>query len=306
VAANPLPTIASLTPSSAVSGTSGLTLTVNGGGFVTSSVVRWNGADRVTSYVSASQLTAQIPATDLASAGAANVSVASPSPGGGVSTTLPFTITAAPTGLVAAYNFNQGSGTQLLDVSGMGNNGTITGAQWNTAGRSGGALQFNGTSNSVAVADANSLDLTNGMTIEAWVYPTVQPTGWRTIVAKETAGAVVYYMHAGSDSSNRPATGGRFGNAEQVLYGGTRLAANTWVHVAATYDGIAQRLFINGVQVATRNQTGALGTSTGVLRIGGNSVYGEYFQGRIDDLRIYNRALTAQQITTDMNTPVAP
>jgi hypothetical protein len=306
VAANPLPTIATLTPSSAVIGTSGFTLTVNGGGFVTSSVVRWNGADRVTSYVSASQLTAQIPATDLASAGTASVSVASPSPGGGVSTTLLFTITAAPTGLVAAYNFNQGSGTQLLDVSGMGNNGTITGAQWNAAGRNGSALQFNGTSNSVAVADANSLDLTNGMTIEAWVYPTVQPTGWRTIVAKETAGAVVYYMHAGSDSSNRPATGGRFGNAEQVLYGGTRLAANTWVHVAATYDGTAQRLFINGVQVATRNQTGALGTSTGVLRIGGNSVYGEYFQGRIDDLRIYNRALTAQQIATDMNTPVAP
>ena len=134
----------------------------------------------------------------------------------------------------------------------------------------------------------------------------VAPTGWRTIVAKETNGNVVYYLHACTSSSNRPATGGRFGNADQVLYGGTRLTANTWVHLAATYDGTTQRLFVNGAQVASRAQTGSLTVSTGAVRIGGNQVFGEYFQGRIDDLRIYNRALSAAEITTDMNTPVAP
>ena len=58
--------------------------------------------------------------------------------------------------------------------------------------------------------------------------------------------------------------------------------------------------------MATRAQTGSLTVSTGALRIGGNAVFGEYFNGRIDDLRIYNRALSAAQITSDMNTPVAP
>jgi len=227
-------------------------------------------------------------------------------PGGGTSSALTFTITAAPVGLVAAYNFNQGSGTQLQDVSGTGNNGIITGAQWTTSGRNAGALTFNGSSNLVTVADSNALDLTTGMTLEAWVFPTVAPTGWRTIVAKEMTGTVAFYLHACTTNNNRPATGARFGTADQVLYGGSRLTANIWVHLAATYDGLNERLFVNGVQVSSRTQTGPMQTSTGALRIGGNGVFGEYFQGRIDDVRIYNRALSAAQITADMNTPVGP
>jgi hypothetical protein len=144
------------------------------------------------------------------------------------------------------------------------------------------------------------------MTLEAWVYPTVQPSSWRAIITKERPSGVVYYLHAGSDSTNRPATGLVVGSAEQTLYGGTRLAANTWVHLAATYDGANQRLYVNGVQVSTRVQTGSILTSTGALRIGGNSVFGEYFNGRIDEVRIYNRALTQAEIASDMNVGVTP
>jgi hypothetical protein len=304
---SPLPVIGTLAPTSAAAGGAAFVLTVGGSSFVSGSVVRWNGANRTTTFVSATQLTAQIAAADIATAGTAQVTVFTPAPGGGTSAVLTFTVTGAPPagGLVAAYNFDQGSGTVLTDVSGRGNNGTITGATWNT-GRTGGALSFNGTSNLVTVADNATLDLTTGLTIEAWVNAAVAPTGWRTIVAKETTGNVVYYLHACTSSSNRPATGGRFGSADQVLYGGTRLTANTWVHLAATYDGTTQRLFVNGAQVASRAQTGSLTVSTGAVRIGGNQVFGEYFQGRIDDLRIYNRALTAAEITTDMNVPVAP
>jgi hypothetical protein len=77
-------------------------------------------------------------------------------------------------------------------------------------------------------------------------------------------------------------------------------------HLAATYDGQQQRLYVNGVQVANRAQTGASLTSTSALRIGGNGVFGEYFAGRIDEVRIYSRALTAGEIVTDMNRAVAP
>jgi len=144
------------------------------------------------------------------------------------------------------------------------------------------------------------------MTLEAWVYPTVQPAGWRTVIAKEQAGGVIYYLHAGSESSNRPATGVYASGGERTLYGGTRLQANTWVHLAATYDGTTQRLYVNGLQVATAAQTGAIATSSGPLRIGGNAVWGEYFQGRIDEVRIYSRALSQTEIQTDMNTRVNP
>jgi hypothetical protein len=90
------------------------------------------------------------------------------------------------------------------------------------------------------------------------------------------------------------------------LNGGTRLVAGTWTHLATTYDGAIQRLFVNGVQVATRAQTGAIGTTTNALRIGGSVTMGQYFDGRIDEVRVYSRALSAAEIQTDMATPINP
>jgi hypothetical protein len=74
--------------------------------------------------------------------------------------------------------------------------------------------------------------------------------------------------------------------------------------VAGTYDGTTVRLYLNGVQAASVAISGAIATSTGVLRMGGNSLWGEFFQGRLDEIRIYNRALNATEIQGDMNTPV--
>ena len=95
---------------------------------------------------------------------------------------------AQPTGLVAAYGFNEGAGTTVADTSGNGNTGAISGATWTAAGRYGGALVFNGTSAVVTVANAASLQLTTGMTLEAWVYPTAAPTGWRAVITRTWTG----------------------------------------------------------------------------------------------------------------------
>ncbi len=84
-APNPVPTVTSVTPTAVVAGDPGFTLTVNGSNFVFESVVRWNGADRPTTFVSTGKLTASIPASDLLTAGTADVTVASPTPGGGIS-----------------------------------------------------------------------------------------------------------------------------------------------------------------------------------------------------------------------------
>jgi len=89
---NPVPSISSLSPSSAVAGGPGFTLVLNGSGFVTNSVVRWNGSSRTTSVVSGNQLRAQIPSTDIATAGTAQVTVFNPTPGGGLSGAQTFTI----------------------------------------------------------------------------------------------------------------------------------------------------------------------------------------------------------------------
>jgi hypothetical protein len=86
-------TLTSLAPNTASAGSPGFTLSVNGSGFVSGATVRWNTAARTTSFVSASQLSAQIPATDVAAAGTANVTVVNPN--AAASNALPFTITAA-------------------------------------------------------------------------------------------------------------------------------------------------------------------------------------------------------------------
>ncbi len=82
----------------------------------------------------------------------------------------------AKSGLVAAYGFDEGTGTVVTDSSGNGNTGTIAGATWTTAGKYGvGALSFNGTTARVTVPDAPSLDLTDALTLEAWVLPDRRP-----------------------------------------------------------------------------------------------------------------------------------
>ena len=94
--ANPVPGVLSLSPSSVTAGAPAFTLTVTGSGFVSASVVRWNGSARTTSFVSGTQLQASIPASAVAAAGTAQVSVWTPAPGGGTSGNLPLTI-ASPT-----------------------------------------------------------------------------------------------------------------------------------------------------------------------------------------------------------------
>jgi hypothetical protein len=76
------------------------------------------------------------------------------------------------------------------------------------------------------------------------------------------------------------------------------------VHLATTYDGTTQRFFINGVEVSSRQVIGTIDVGTGALRIGGNDVWAaEYFQGLIDEVRVFNRVLTGGEITTLMNAP---
>lgn len=95
--ANPLPSLSSISPSAATAGASAFTLTVNGSNFVSGAIVRWNGANRTTTFVSSTQLTAQISASDITAAGSASITVSNPAPGGGVSNALTFTVNPACT-----------------------------------------------------------------------------------------------------------------------------------------------------------------------------------------------------------------
>jgi glucose/arabinose dehydrogenase len=214
--------------------------------------------------------------------------------------TLTATFTTPPpnTGLVAAYNFDAGSGSTLADVSGKNHPGTISGASWNAAGKTGGALSFDGVNDSVSIADANDLDLTTGMTVEAWLRPSALGNAWRMVALKENAGAMTYALYASTDTG-RP-TGQANVGGERDARAATALPTATWSHLAVTYDGTTVRLYVNGTQAATRTAGGAMSVSTRPLKIGGNAVWGEWYAGLLDDVRVYNRALTATEIQTDL------
>ena len=120
---NPAPTVTSLSPTSATAGGAAFTLTVNGTGFVSTSVVKFNGAAKTTTFVNATQLTAAITAADIATAGTATVTVTNPAPGGGTSGNLSFTINpvSAPTlTSVAPPSSTAGGAAFTLTLTGTG------------------------------------------------------------------------------------------------------------------------------------------------------------------------------------------
>jgi hypothetical protein len=82
------------------------------------------------------------------------------------------------------------------------------------------------------------------------------------------------------------------------------LPLNAWTHLATTYDGATLRLYVNGMEVGSQTGGGSIQVSTGRLRIGGHAVWGEWFAGRIDEVRIYNRALSPAEIQANMAAPV--
>lgn len=205
---------------------------------------------------------------------------------------------ADPTGLVAQYSFNEGTGTTAGDSSGRGNAGTLSGPAW-AAGKTGGGLSFDGTNDSVTVPDASSLDLTTGMTLEAWVKPRVASSGWRSAILKERPGGLTYalYPRNGAGAPNAAA-----GSTD--VNGPSALRIGAWSHLAATFDGTSLRLYVNGAQVAKEVRPTSLPVSSGPLKLGGNSIWGEWFDGTLDDVRVYNRALTASEVQSDRDLPI--
>jgi PKD repeat protein len=269
--------------------------------------------------------TAQIVSVTYPTAGTYSVSLTATGPSGSVTKTYPnlITVTAPPpppisspviipdpisttslVGLVAAYGFEDINGTTVADASGNANHGTITNAVSITSGHSGDALQFNGTDAWITVNDSASLNLTTGMTLEAWVYPTAPMTQWTAVMMKEQPNQQVYTLYANT-ASNKPAVDPYINGSEQLLSGGKQLSPNKWWHLVGTYDGQNQRLYVNGTQVAIKAQSGVILTSTGALRIGGDNIWDEYFNGYIDEVRIYNRALTPEEVNYNMATAVS-
>jgi len=220
------------------------------------------------------------------------------------------TPTATPPGsLVAAYNFNEGSGTTVNDASGHGITGNILGATWITGGRFGKALSFNGSSSYVDLGNPALLQITGSMTWSAWVKAAANPADDGQIVAKsnELSGwQLKTSPDTGPHTFGVAVSGGSTAFAQR--YSTTVRSLNTWYHAAGVYNAAARTLdiYVNGVRdngVLTGTIPASQINSAVNVNIGRRSG-GYYFNGIIDEVRIYNRALSQAEIQADMNTPV--
>jgi hypothetical protein len=125
-------------------------------------------------------------------------------------------------------------------------------------------------------------------------------TGWRSVILKEGTNILSYALYSANNAS-RPGGWIHTGSTDTSVLGTAAVTLQVWTHLAVTYDGSALRFYTNGVLVRTVTGVANISTTTGGLKLGGNSVWGEYFKGLIDDVRVYNRALTATEVQADMN-----
>src|SRR3990170_235750 len=195
------------------------------------------------------------------------------------------------------WYFNEGSGLVAQDSSMNGNHGTLNGAVAWTVGKSGSALSFNGGSDRVLVPDAPSLDITGQITIAAWIKQKTTDTQY--IVKKgrirSTDGYELSLSYTGKVfvrfNQNSSGEALKVMSASNYPTGGA-----TWMHVAATYDGLDIKLYINGVLEAVKPATLFLGANNNALSIGAQDDGSRPFLGVVDEVHLYSIPLTSEQV----------
>lgn len=202
--------------------------------------------------------------------------------------------------LVLCLSFDEGQGDTAYDSSRYGFHAKVSGATW-VEGRFGKALRFDGQDDFVSVGDAPELRLLEGGTIMAWIYLEGQGTSvWPRIVAKElqTNSSGGYHMPIdwGGGRLLRFVIDGGKGNSV-----GDPLDLQKWYHVAVAFDGETVRFYINGERVAEIPQEKPLPDTEAEMRIGNSPVGVRPFQGIIDEVRIWSRALSDEEIREQMN-----
>ncbi|MEI8198161.1 MAG: LamG-like jellyroll fold domain-containing protein, partial [Phycisphaerae bacterium] len=204
-----------------------------------------------------------------------------------------------PTSLKALWRLDEGTGTVANDTAnGTANNGTITGATW-AAGKIGNSLVFNGTSSYVTVTDTTSseLDMTSAMTVAVWAKgATTSLAGNDAFVSK--ASAYTFGPSAARTIRFQAYIGGAYRSATYVIPAGPDLSQ--WHHYAATFNGTTLQLYFDGAAVGTPTAyTGTIAVNNNALYLG--RIGSIYFNGSLDEARLYNAALIAADISSLYN-----
>jgi len=200
--------------------------------------------------------------------------------------------------LVAHWKFDEGSGNIAHDASGNGNDGTLVGDPVWTTGRTGGALEFNGSSDYIEVPFSESLRVINqgDFTIAAWFRLDEIPTEYKTVFQQgdDTSGGpgrTWLFVHQSNEI--RSSLGG------SATGSGVGIESGTWYHAAVivteggTDDSV--QIYVNG-EPAGASRLDSMEDSQGIFYIGAHKALGNIWYGLLDDLRIYSHALSETEL----------
>jgi hypothetical protein len=200
-------------------------------------------------------------------------------------------------GLVFDGNATNWATGKVRDVSGNGNDGSLILMSTTTspvAGKIGQALTYSGSAQYISVPDASSLNPTAAVTVSAWVKHAGAITQWQSIVTK---GDGSYRLHLNTNTSAFDFGTTHGGGAFTDTDSGIIPVNGQWYHVVGVHDANGDYIYVNGVLKATSSYTANLDVSIFPVGIGENTEhFSRSWDGVIDDVRIYNRALSATEI----------
>jgi hypothetical protein len=194
-----------------------------------------------------------------------------------------------------------GSGTSWIDLSGYGNNGTLTnGPTFNAS--NGGSIVFDGTNDYVLVPSSSSIKNSTNLSIDAWFY--YSGTGNLAIIGKGTSDADEEYTLIVGSTSIYFDVGNGVGPYANPSYS---LSSNTWYHIAATHERIASsstlKIYINGTFLnnSTNVPSSSVNSNSSSVTIGSRFTNTQFFNGRISEIRIYTKTLSSTEVLQNYN-----
>lgn len=201
--------------------------------------------------------------------------------------------------LVSQWNLDEGTGTTTIDSTGSRTGALQNGATW-TTGQSGAAVNMDGADDYVSLS---RLDVTgSAITLSTWVKNSSFASGIdQRFISKAndaTEDRTFWMLGQTNNGQNRLQFRLRAGGTTTTLIAATgTLPVGTWYHAAATYDGTIMRLYLNGTEVGTVAKSGSIARGRNVaVHLGRSPEGSNYLRGAIDDVRVYNSALTASEI----------
>ena len=204
--------------------------------------------------------------------------------------------------LIGYWPLNEGGGTQVTDRSGSGHNGTIEGATWATPGWNGkgACLDFDGSNDLARVPDAADLVFASddAYALTAWIYVKVAPGAWSGVVTKGRETGNWYGIWI--DGSNAWVFGHQPNN--QI---GSTVVAGAWTHVAMVYDNGLKRIYLNG-QLDDEVTAVSPGDGAGDLIFGAAMGVTEFAPVQLNEIRLYNHALTEAEVIASMESLAPP